>query len=118
MSGLQKKRPTGTIQYNLTCYINMRLNHGRLSKCLSGSGKKIKTKKTGIAEFGVPVSHKSRRQRSLHFADLRPHYSNQLQTSGMLMRPTWHEAEVDAEARESEAEAKEIFRGRGRGQNV
>ena len=99
----------------------MRLNHGRLSEVSiwqPAVEKKLKQKKTGIAEFGVPVSHKSRRQRSLHFADLRPHYSNQLQTSGMLMRPTWHEAEVDAEARESEAEAKEIFRGRGRGQNV
>jgi len=38
--------------------------------------------------------------------------------SGMLTRPTWHEAKADAEARESEAEAeaKEIVRGRG--QNV
>ena len=35
---------------------------------------------------------------------------------GMLTRPTWHEAK--AEARESEAEAKEIYRGRGQGQNV
>jgi len=38
-------------------------------------------------------------------------------SSGMLTRPTWHEAKAEAETRQSEAEAeaKEIFRGRGRG---